>query len=221
MRAALPLALDDVSFTVEPGETVALVGHSGAGKSTCVNLLLRSWDPVAGTVSIGGHDLRRLPLAQLPELVTLVPQGVYLFNDDVLGNIHIGRPDATDAQVEAATAQATEFIEALPRGYRTQLGEPGARLSGGRRLAIARAILSPAPVLVLDEAVSNLDTESEVALHRALTRLGGERTLLIIAHRPATIRTASRIVVLRDGRVVEQGHYDDLLTAGGSFAELI
>lgn len=121
--ADLPLALDDVSFTVEPGETVALVGHSGAGKSTCVNLLLRSWDPVAGTVSIGGHDLRRLPLAQLPELVTLVPQDVDLFNDDVLGNIRIGRHDATDAEIEvaAAIAQATEFIEALPRGYTATL----------------------------------------------------------------------------------------------------
>ncbi len=140
-------------------------------------------------------------------------------------NIRIGRPDASDAQVEtaAAAAQATEFIEALPRGYRTQLGERGARLSGGQRqrLAIARAILSPAPILVMDEAVSNLDTESEVALHRALALLGHERTLLVIAHRPATIRTASRIVVLRNGRVVEQGRYDDLLAAGGPFAALL
>jgi ATP-binding cassette, subfamily C, bacterial CydC len=223
--AELPLALADVSFTVELGETVALVGHSGAGKSTCVNLLLRSWDPVAGMVSIGGHDLRRIPLVQLPELVTLVPQDVYLFNDDVWGNIRIGCPHATDAQVKAAAAaaQASEFIEALPRGYRTQLGERGARLSGGQRqrLAIARAIVSPAPILVMDEAVSNLDTESELALHQALTRLGGQRTLLIIAHRPATIRTATRIVVMREGRVVEQGPYNDLLAANGPFAQLI
>lgn len=223
--ADLPDALREVSFAVEPGETVALVGHSGAGKSTCANLLLRLWDPATGTISIGGRDLRTLPLAQIPELVAYIPQDVYLFNGDVLDNIRIGRHDATDAEAEQAarTAQASDFIEALPRGYRTQLGERGARLSGGQRqrLAIARAILSPAPILVMDEAVSSLDTESELALHRAVTDLGGHRTILIIAHRPSTIRTADRIVVLRDGRVVDTGSYVDLLASGGPFAALV
>jgi len=223
--ADLPDALRHVSFTVEPGETVALVGHSGAGKSTCANLLLRLWDPTAGGISIGGHDLRALPLTQIPELVAYVPQDVYLFNGDVLDNIRVGRHDATEAEIERAAhaAQASEFIEALPRGYRTQLGERGARLSGGQRqrLAIARAILSPAPILVMDEAVSNLDTESELALHRAITDLGGRRTIMIIAHRPSTIRTADRIVVLSDGEVVDAGRYPELLASGGAFSTLI
>lgn len=221
----LPAALDDVSFCVEPGETVALVGHSGAGKSTCANLLLRLWDPTDGNVSIGGKDLRQLPLSQLPELIAYVPQDVYLFNDDVLANIRIGRPDIADADVRsaAAIAQAAEFIDALPRGYETQLGERGARLSGGQRqrLAIARALLSSAPILVMDEAVSNLDTESEVALHQAMSELAGKRTTLIIAHRPSTIRTADRIIVFQDGRVVETGPYDALLAADGPFATLV
>lgn len=223
--ADLPDVLKGVCFTIEPGERVALVGHSGAGKSTCGNLLLRLWDPTAGHITIGGHALTNLPLSQLPELVTHVPQDVYLFNDDVMGNIRVGCTSASDAEVKAAAAvaQAAEFIEGLPHGYHTQLGERGARLSGGQRqrLALAQACLSPAPILVMDEAVSNLDTESEDALHRALTDLGGERTILIIAHRPSTIATANRVVVLSHGAVVDEGRYDDLLKTQGPFANLV
>lgn len=221
----LPLAVRGITMTIDPGETVALVGASGAGKSTCANLLLRLFDPVSGSITIGGHDLRDLPLRQLPELITHVPQDVYLFNDDVIGNLRIGRTDATTQQVEdaAAHAQAAEFIAALPQGYATQLGERGARLSGGQRqrLAVARAILSRAPVLVMDEAVSNLDTESEVALNRALAEVGRTRTMLIIAHRPSTIRTADRIVVLDQGRVVQTGTHDDLVSTPGPFSTLV
>jgi ABC-type multidrug transport system fused ATPase/permease subunit len=221
----LPEVLHKVSFEVPAGRTVALVGPSGAGKSTCAHLLLRLWDAGAGQVCIGGADVRTLPLAQLPELVAFVPQDVYLFHGDVLANIRVGRPDATDAEVRwaAGVAQATEFIEALPRGYRTELGERGTRLSGGQRqrLAIARAVLSGAPILVLDEAVSSLDTESEAAIHEAIAGLGGERTILVIAHRPATIRTADHIVVLDAGRVVDAGGYAELLAAGGPFAALM
>lgn len=220
-----PEVLHDVSFHIEEGETVALVGHSGAGKSTCANLLLRLWDTTTGSVRIGDVDLRHLPLAQLPELVAHVPQDVYLFNGNILDNIRIGRPDASDEDVKRAVhiAAATEFIEALPRGYHTQLGERGARLSGGQRqrLAIARAILSPAPILVMDEAVSNLDTESEVAIHQAITGLGSQRTMMIIAHRQSTIKNADRIVVLSGGRVVENGCYTELMAANGPFSELM
>lgn len=220
-----PEVLHDVSFHIEESETVALVGHSGAGKSTCANLLLRLWDTTTGSVRIGDVDLRHLPLAQLPELVAHVPQDVYLFNGNVLDNIRIGRPDASDEDVKRAVhiAAATEFIEALPRGYHTQLGERGTRLSGGQRqrLAIARAILSSAPILVMDEAVSNLDTESEVAIHQAIIDLGGRRTIMIIAHRQSTIKNADRIVVLSGGRVVESGRYAELMAADGPFSELM
>lgn len=221
----LPDAVHDVTFTVAPGETVALVGMSGAGKSTCANLLLRLWDPMSGTVRIGGHDLRSLPLDQIPDLVAYVPQDVYLFNGTIADNIAIGRPAVTDEDIRraATTAQAAEFIDALPRGYDTELGEHGARLSGGQRqrIAIARAVLSNAPILVMDEAVSNLDTESETALHHAIRDLAQRRTVLIIAHRPSTIRTADRIVVLDHGRVVDEGHYAKLVSNQGPFATLL
>lgn len=217
--------LAGATFTVAPGEMVALVGASGAGKTTCVNLLLRFWDVDAGAVRIGGHDVRDLPLEQLRAVVGIVPQQVHLFTGTVADNLRIGAPEASDEKLIAAAriANADEFISALPDGYGTQIGENGARLSGGQRqrLAIARAILHDAPVLVLDEAASNLDSDNEQAIHAALRAARHGRTTVVVAHRLSTIRAADRIVVLRDGRVVETGTHDELSHAGGDYARLV
>lgn len=218
-------ALEDISFEVREGETVALVGHSGAGKSTCANLLLRLWDPASGRVTLGGHDLRDLPQEQLRNLVASVPQDVYLFNVSVRENLRLARPDATDSEIVAAAekAQALEFIETLPSRWETIVGERGTSLSGGQRqrLAVARALLKDSPVLVLDEAVSNLDAESEAAMQAAIARASAGRTTLIIAHRPSTIQRADRIVVLERGRVAETGTNDELRSARGTFHALM
>jgi ATP-binding cassette, subfamily C, bacterial CydC len=217
--------LREVDFSIRPGETVALVGRSGAGKSTCANLLMRFWDTDAGHVTIGGVNLRDLPLATLRKLVAAVPQDVHLFNETVADNIRLGRPDATQEEVERAAqlAQAHAFIIALPQGYGTPCGERGVRLSGGQRqrLAIARAFLRDAPILILDEAVSNLDTENEQALQAAMDEVRRDRTVLVIAHRLSTIRAADRVLVLDEGRVIEQGTHDALLAAGGTYARIV
>jgi ATP-binding cassette subfamily C protein CydC len=221
----LPEVLHGVSFAIEPGETVALVGPSGAGKSTCANLLLRLWDVRGGSVGIGGHDVRSFPQRDLRARMAVVPQDVYLFHTTVRENIRLGRPDATDDEVERAAdlAKAGDFIRPLPEGWDTVLGERGTTLSGGQRqrIAIARALLRDAPILVMDEAVSNLDAESEQALHAALMEVSSGRTTLLIAHRPSTIRLADRIVVLEEGRVAEIGAYEDLLASGGALARLL
>ena len=217
--------LDGASFTLSPGETVALVGRSGAGKTTCANLLLRFWDIDDGAIRIGGRDLRALPLATLRRLVTVVPQDVYLFNGTIAENIRLGQPDATPAEIERAArlAQAHQFIVALPQGYDTPCGERGTRLSGGQRqrIAIARAFLRDAPILILDEAVSNLDTENEIALQQALNEIRRGRTVLIIAHRPSTIRSADRILVLEEGRIVEEGTDAALTAKNGVYVALL
>ena len=224
-RPALRLAVDGVSFEVAPGETVALVGHSGAGKSTCASLLLRLWDVETGAITIGGHDVRAFPQEELRRLLTLVPQDVFLFNVSLRENIRLGRPDATDAQVEEAArgALADEFISHLPDGYDTVAGELGARMSGGQRqrIAIARALLKDAPILVMDEAVSNLDTASEREVAAAMARAREGRTTLVIAHRLSTIQTADRIVVLDGGRVAEIGTHRELLAAQGTYVSLL
>ncbi len=217
--------LRNMSFTLAPGETVALVGQSGAGKTTCANLLLRFWDPQEGAIRIGGCGLDELSLGELRRVVTLVPQDVFLFNGTIADNIRLGRPEASDAEIERAArlAQAHDFITALPKAYAEPCGERGARLSGGQRqrIAIARAFLRDAPVLVMDEAVSNLDTESEEALRRAMEQVRRGRTVLIIAHRPSTIRSADRVLMIEEGRIVEAGAPAELLAKGGAYARLI
>jgi len=223
--AHLPDVLRGVSFAIEPGKTVALVGASGAGKSTCANLLARLWDVRDGTVTIGGHDVRAFPQASLRELMAVVPQDVYLFHTTIRENIRLGRPDASDTDVERAAelAQAAPFIRALPDGWDTVAGERAATLSGGQRqrIAIARALLRDAPILIMDEAVSNLDAESERDLHAALQQVSAGRTTLLIAHRPSTISLADRVVVIDEGQVAETGTYTPLLASGGTLARLL
>jgi subfamily B ATP-binding cassette protein MsbA len=215
--------LTDVSLEVRPGETIALVGPSGGGKSTLLNLLPRFYDVTGGQVLLDGTDVRDLTLASLRAQVALVTQEPFLFDDTVRNNIAYGRPDATQDEIEqAAHAAAADFIRALPAGYDTLVGEGGTRLSGGQRqrIAIARAFLKDAPLLLLDEATSALDTESERKVQEALERLMAGRTTLLIAHRLSTVRGADRIYVLDQGRVVEQGAHAELMEAGGLYARL-
>jgi subfamily B ATP-binding cassette protein MsbA len=216
--------LENVQLEVKAGEVVAVVGPSGAGKSTLANLLPRFYDVTSGSVRIDGCDVRDLTLASLRAKIGLVAQDTFLFNDTVANNISYGRPEVSrEAVYEAArSALADEFIEALPQGYETVIGQRGVKLSGGQRqrLAIARALLKNAPILILDEATSHLDTESEMLVQRALANLMAGRTVIVIAHRISTIRRADKIVVMDRGRISETGTHADLVTGGGIYQRL-
>ncbi len=220
-----PWTLEDVTFTVPAGTTTALVGETGSGKTTLGYLTARLYDVARGGVSIGGVDVRDLSFQTLTSLVGVVSQETYLFHASVRENLRFAKPEATDEEIEQAAqaAQIHDLIAALPEGYETIVGERGYRFSGGekQRIAIARTILRNPPILVLDEATSSLDTETERQVQEALDRLATGRTTIAIAHRLSTVFDADQIVVLDGGRIVERGRHDELIELGGRYAELV
>jgi subfamily B ATP-binding cassette protein MsbA len=216
--------LEDVSFTIEPGQIAAFVGPTGGGKTTIINLVARFYDPVAGTVSIDGTDIRSVTIRSLRDQISFVLQDTLLFHAPIWQNIAYGRPEATRAEImrAAALANADEFITEMADGYDTMVGERGVTLSGGQRqrIAIARAVIRNTPILILDEPTSGLDAQSEQAVFEALDRLMKGRTSIVIAHHLATIRRANMIFVVKDHHLTERGTHDELLAAGGFYAEL-
>ena len=216
--------LHNVNLETRAGEVVAIVGSSGAGKTTLVNLIPRFFDVTSGAIKIDGHDIRDVTIASLRAQIGVVTQETILFNDTVRNNVAYGQPHVTEeAVIEAAKAAlAHDFIMRLPEGYDTMIGERGLRLSGGerQRIAIARALLKNAPILILDEATSSLDTESEALVQGALQNLISGRTVFVIAHRLTTVRHADRIVVLEGGRIADSGTHEDLLTRLGTYRKL-
>lgn len=217
--------LDHVSFSAKKGEMIAIVGPTGVGKTTTVSLLERFYDVNGGSIRLDGRDIRTITTSSLRRNIALVLQDVFLFNGTIAENIAFGKPGATRAEIEAAAkvARADEFIRETDDGYDTVVGERGMRLSGGQkqRIAIARAVLCDAPVLVLDEATSSVDNETEADIATAINSLAGSRTIIVIAHRLSTVRRADRIIVLKDGRVAEQGSHDELVAAGGEYAKML
>jgi ATP-binding cassette subfamily B protein len=216
--------LHDVSFTVEPGQLVALVGPSGAGKSTITSLVARLYDVTSGSVRLGGHDVRGLTLESLHDVVGVVTQDAHMFHETIRSNLLYAQPAATEPELETACqdAQIWDLVLALPDGLDTVVGDRGYRLSGGekQRLALARLLLKAPSVVVLDEATAHLDSESEAAVQRALSQALQGRTSLVIAHRLSTVRDADLILVVEAGSIVERGRHEELLAAGGSYADL-
>jgi ATP-binding cassette subfamily B protein len=217
-------ALRDVSLRIAPGETLALVGETGAGKSTLAKLVARFYDPQRGAVRVDGQDLREVRQASLREQLGVVPQEGFLFSGSVRENILFGRPEASELEVVAATrgVGAQEFVKRLPNGYETEVGERGSLLSAGQRqlIALARALIADPRILVLDEATANVDVHAEAAIEQGLRRLLSDRTSIVIAHRLSTVMNADRIAVLEGGQVVEIGSHDELIEAGGAYSRL-
>ncbi len=218
-------AVKGLSFTLKPGTTIALVGASGAGKSTALSLLYRAFDPQSGRITVDGHDIRDLQLAALRSNIGVVFQEALLFNRSIADNLKVGLPEATDAQLRqaCASAQALDFIEQHPQGFETKIGERGRALSGGerQRLSIARVLLKNPPILILDEATSALDSATETKLLQALDAVTKDRSTLVIAHRLATIRKADKILVMDHGSIIEAGSFDELYAQGGRFTQLV
>jgi subfamily B ATP-binding cassette protein MsbA len=216
--------LHHINLVIRKGEIVALVGMSGGGKSTLADLIPRFYDVTGGRVLLDGHDLRDLSLVSLRSLIGVVTQHTFLFNDNIRSNIAYGEPNRTFEEIvdAAKAANAHDFIMRLPQGYETEIGEMGFRLSGGerQRIAIARALLKNAPILILDEATSSLDLESERLVQDAIDRLMADRTTLVIAHRLSTVRRANRIVVIANGRIIEEGRHEDLLARETEYSRL-
>jgi ATP-binding cassette subfamily B protein IrtB len=217
--------IDNVSFTIPQGTTTAIVGPSGGGKTTLCNLLARFWDVDQGVITLGGTDIREYTLDSLLANISMVFQHVYLFNDTIANNIKFGKPDATMAEVMAAARKACchQFIQAFPAGYDTVIGEGGATLSGGekQRIAIARAILKDAPIIILDEATANVDPENENQLQQAIAELTKDKTIIMIAHRLKTVKRAHQILVVDDGKIVQRGTHEALLKQPGIYADFI
>jgi len=217
--------LENVSFSVKKGQMTALVGPSGGGTSTIASLLARFWDVKSGKILVRGEDIRDVSLGSLMDQISMVFQRVYLFQDTVYNNIAIGRPDATREEVEEAAKKARcyDFIMQLPEGFDTVIGEGGASLSGGekQRISIARCILKDAPIVILDEATASVDADNERAIQEAISELCRNKTLLVIAHRLKTIKDADQILVISDGRIIEQGDHSSLMDLNGTYAHMV